>query len=412
MQNLPLLRLLGFLLPIAGLAVGCGEAAAGVDDEVGETGTDGTGDEIGTDASTGSTDTTDATSDTSTTDPSDTTTDTTTGEPLDPLPSAAVGDWLWVPIDGMICRDGSQSGVAVRYAANTDKLALYMEGGGACFNALTCGINPSKVDPGAFDPGPNDGIFSLDNPQNPMADYNFVYFPYCTGDVFFGSKPNADVPGGPQNQMFVGHDNVLLALERIVDTWPDATVVTATGESGGGFGAASNYDTIASYFPGIDVTLVDDSGPIFRDMYLAPCLQQTFRDVWGVDASLPEDCTECFGADGGGLSNYLPFIQEKYPNASKSLISSEADGTISTFYGFGSNNCMALFPSFPQFTEALYDLRDNALNGPSWASYIKTGNSHTYLHGDDTLYGTVSGGVPLNEWLTDVLAGNLYDVQP
>jgi hypothetical protein len=230
--------------------------------------------------------------------------------------------------------------------------------------------------------------------------------------VFFGSKPNSNVPGGPQNQMFVGHDNVLIALERIIDTFPDATVVTAVGESGGGFGAASNYDTIAGYFPGVDVTLVDDSGPIFRDMYLAPCLQQTFRDVWGIDESLPEDCTTCFGADGGGLWTYLPFIQDKYPNAIKSLISSEADGTISTFYGFGSGECMALFPSFPQFEEALYDLRDNALNGDSWASFIKTGNTHTYLSGEDTLYSNAAGGVTLDVWLTDVLAGSPYHVQP
>lgn len=398
-RKLPLLRLLGLLLPTAGLTLGCAEEEPLADDEAGDSGTD---DEGATeDESDGETDDEIGTEET-----------TDTGEPADPLPDAPVGEWLYVEIDGMMCRDGSQAGIGVRYAPGADKLALYMQGGGACFNGLTCNLNPSSVDSNLFNPGPSGGIFDAENPQNPMRDYNFVYFPYCTGDIFFGSKPNSDVPGGPTNQMFVGHDNVILALERIVDTWPDATVVTATGESGGGFGAASNYDTIAGYFPGIDVTLVDDSGPIFRDMYLAPCLQQTFRDVWGIDASLPEDCTECFGSDGGGLWNYLPFIQEKYPNAIKSLISSEADGTISTFYGFGNDNCMALFPSFPNFEDALYDLRDNALSGASWASYIKTGNSHTYLGGDSTLYGTTSGGVPLNEWLTDVLNGTPSHVQP
>jgi hypothetical protein len=383
------------------------------DDEAGDTGTDdgteddATGDETGTADGTEDEIGTEDTADTSDADDTD-----DTGDPGDPLPSAPVGQWLYIELDGMLCRDGSPAGIGIRYHDANDKLALYFEGGGACFNGLTCNLNPSSVDSGKFSPGPYGGIFDSENPENPLADYNFVYFPYCTGDVFFGSKPNSNVPGGPSNQMFVGHDNVILALERIVDTWPDATVVTALGESGGGFGAASNYDTIASYFPGIDVTLVDDSGPIFRDEYLAPCLQQTFRDVWGIDASLPEDCTGCFGADGGGLWTYLPFIQEKYPNAIKSLISSEADGTISTFYGFGSNDCMALFPSFPQFEEALYDLRDNALNGDSWASFIKTGNSHTYLSGDETLYGTQSGGVALDQWLTDVLAGNPYHVEP
>lgn len=410
MQKLPLLRVLGLLSAFA-LFPACADDPSG-DDEASESGDSTGGTEVGTEAGTEiGTDTADATDATDTADTSDAT-DTTTGEPLDPLPDAPVGEWLYIELDGMFCRDGSPAGIGIRYAGNTDKLAIYMEGGGACFNALTCGINPSSVDPGKFTPGPSGGIFDMDNPANPLADYNYVYFPYCTGDVFFGSNPSGDVPGGPQDQMFVGHDNVLLALDRIVDTWPNATTVVATGESGGGFGAASNYDTIATAFSGVDVTLVDDSAPIFRDMYLAPCLQQQFRDVWGIDESLPPDCDTCFGADGGGLWTYLTYIQEKYPNAVKSLISSEADGTISSFYGFGNNDCMALFPSFPDFAEALYDLRDNALTGDTWASYIKTGNSHTYLSGDDTLYGTMSGGVSLDEWLTDVLNGNPYHVQP
>ena len=65
------------------------------------------------------------------------------------------------------------------------------------------------------------------------------------------------------------------------------TDVVVTGESGGGFGAAANYDTIASHFPNNDVVVIDDSGPIFTDTYLEPCLQQQWRDVWNIDASLP-----------------------------------------------------------------------------------------------------------------------------
>jgi hypothetical protein len=242
-------------------------------------------------------------------------------------------------------------------------------------------------------------------------DHNFVYFPYCTGDVFFGNKPNGDVPGGPQDQMFVGHDNVLLALERIVDTFPDTANVVVTGESGGGFGAASNYDTYAPFFPNNDVVVIDDSGPIFRDQYLAPCLQQQWRDVWGVDASLPQDCAECFGPDGGGLANYLTYIQGKYPNAPKGLISSHADSTISSFFGFGANDCQALFPSFPNFQEALYDLRDNVLVGPDFGTYFKTGSTHTYLSKPD-YYTLEVNNVLLVDWVTDVIAGDMTHVAP
>jgi hypothetical protein len=333
------------------------------------------------------------------------------GDPGDPLPDAPVGEWLYVEIPGMQCRDGSPAGIAVRYANNDDLLAIYFEGGGACFNAFSCLANPSSINPGAFDPGPYGGLFDNDNPDNPLMDHNFIYFPYCTGDVFFGSKPSGNVPGGPQDQAFVGHANVLLALQRVVDTFPDAADVVATGESGGGFGAAANYDTIAQFFPNNDVTLIDDSGPIFRDEYLAPCLQQQWRDVWGVDVSIPQDCTTCFNPDGGGLSNYLSFIQGKYPNASKGLISSHEDMVISSFFGFGANDCSALFPSFPNFEEALYDLRDNVLTGPDIGTYFKTGNTHTYLSKQD-YYTLEVDGVLLVDWVADVMAGTPSHVAP
>ena len=373
-------------------------ATAGETAETGET-TDATGDGDG-DASTGDGDGDPATGD-GDGDPG----------PLEPLPEAPVGEWLYVEIDGMVCRDGSPAGIAVRYAENSDLLGLYFQGGGACFNELSCLINPENVNPGQFDPGPSGGLFDNTNPDNPLMDYNWIFFPYCTGDVFFGREANGSIPNGPQDQMFVGHDNVLLAMERIVDTFPDLADVFLTGQSGGGFGAAANYDTIAGYFPNNDVNLVDDSGPIFRDEYLAPCLQQQWRDVWGIDGALPQDCAGCFNEDGGGLSNFLSFVQDKYPNATAGLISSHADGTISQFFGFGADNCTALFPSFPNFQDALYDLRDNVLTGDNFGTYYLEGNSHTYLSGND-YYELEVSGVILSDWVADIIAGDAQHVSP
>ncbi|MFO7564346.1 MAG: pectin acetylesterase-family hydrolase [Enhygromyxa sp.] len=413
------LPILGLLVPLAML--GCGDDAPVGDDEVGTAGTeagdgdgDMTGDGDGDPSGDGDGDMTgdgdgDMTGDGDGDPSGDGDGD---GDPGNPLPSAPVGEWLYVEIEGMHCRDGSPAGVGVRYANNDDLLVLYMEGGGACFNSFSCLANPSSVSGNKFSPGPYGGLFDNENPDNPMMDHNFIYFPYCTGDVFFGNQPNGNVPGGPQNQQFVGHSNVLLALERIVDTFPDVVDVVATGESGGGFGAAANYDAIASHFPDVDVILIDDSGPIFRDQYLAPCLQQQWRDVWNIDDSLPEDCTACFRADGGGLHNYLTYVQQKYPNAPKGLISSHADSTISSFFGFGSNNCNAVFPSFPNFEEALYDLRDNVLTGADFGTYYKTGNSHTYLSSNSDYYNLTVNGVVLVDWVADMMAGDPSHVSP
>ena len=96
-------------------------------------------------------------------------------------------------------------------------LVVFFEGGGACWDGLTCTFPiaaglPSQVpqffvpaiDPNAS-PANYDGIFKSDNPANPVKDWSFVYIPYCTGDIHVGSATqqyvsvaglfNARVPG-------------------------------------------------------------------------------------------------------------------------------------------------------------------------------------------------------------------------
>ena len=421
-MSLKKLAFLGLILPL--MTTACGDDEVVGDEEGTGSETDG-GDGDGDPATASDTDTdTDPSGDGDGDDP---TTgdgdgdDPTTGdgdgdpeppEPLDPLPEFPAGEWNYIELEGMFCRDGSPAGFGIRYADNpTDQLGIFFEGGGACFNGFTCLANPSSADPGAFDPGPFGGVFDDQNPDNPLMDFNWIYFPYCTGDAFFGTNPDSDVPGGPSGQMFVGHTNTLIALDRIADTWPEATDVVATGVSGGGFGAAANYHAISTFFPDNDVVLIDDSGPIFRDQYLAPCLQQQWRDIWGITGALPDDCPECTGQDGGGLANFYDYVTDLYPNAPKGLISSHADNVISLFFGYGNNNCNVLFPSFPNFEEALYDLRDTKMATPDTAVYYKTGQTHTYLQGGD-YYNLSVNGTLLSDWVTDLINGDIYDVVP
>ena len=50
----------------------------------------------------------------------------------------------WYDIPGMICRDGSPTGIGYR-VGNPKKLAIYINGGGACFNEPTCAGNHLTV---------------------------------------------------------------------------------------------------------------------------------------------------------------------------------------------------------------------------------------------------------------------------
>lgn len=80
------------------------------------------------------------------------------------------------------------------------KVVVFFEGGGACWDAVTCslprlpGVPPQLAGvykqeiPASDDPTVLDGLFNLSNPANPVKDWTFVYIPYCTGDVHLGSK--------------------------------------------------------------------------------------------------------------------------------------------------------------------------------------------------------------------------------
>ncbi|MEM6289248.1 MAG: pectin acetylesterase-family hydrolase, partial [Bacteroidota bacterium] len=57
---------------------------------------------------------------------------------------ANLGAWTWIDVEGSVCRDGSATGIGVRLQDGADDLVIYLEGGGACFNGVTCATNPSR----------------------------------------------------------------------------------------------------------------------------------------------------------------------------------------------------------------------------------------------------------------------------
>ncbi|MBA3547544.1 MAG: hypothetical protein H0T76_13755, partial [Nannocystis sp.] len=128
----------------------------------------------------------------------DTTSEDTTGEAPsewdgEPLPPAVPGAWTWIDFPESRCRNGTTTGIGVRYGSS-DKLAIFFEGGGACFNSATCLLNDGFSNFGSFQFGAwklgigVGGIFNHKNADNPVADWNFIYVPYCTGDVHAGDK--------------------------------------------------------------------------------------------------------------------------------------------------------------------------------------------------------------------------------
>lgn len=371
------------------------------------------------------------------------------GTPVSPPPPAG---WLWYEIAAAICRDRSPAGFYVRFTAS-DKLLIYLEGGGACISPGFCSYNPANVNqilsgsgqtgvgalrgaiagrqqPGCYGGGAPSGIFDFSNDANPFKEWNMVYVPYCTGDVFFGTRTDVMIPGLAAPQQFVGYHNMQKFVARIVPTFRESIKrVILSGSSAGGFGAVLNFSMVQDSFGDeIPVDLVDDSGPSFLDQDMPVCMQKRWRDLWGFGDAFPPDCTECFQPDGGGLVHISDFLLRKHSSAKAALISSMEDEVIRLFYSAGNRDCGAFDQAHPvgnflftlgaTFPADQYAAGLNALR----ARYTTTHRFATYYLGGDDItshqrlwrpsFFDATAGVSIARWLTDFLEGRMAHVGP
>ncbi|MCH9682091.1 MAG: hypothetical protein K0V04_11705 [Deltaproteobacteria bacterium] len=325
------------------------------------------------------------------------------------------GSWQWFDIEGVQCADGRQSGVGVRAVEDSAGLVVYFKGGGACFNSTSCGLSAPLMLTGfeAIEENP-EGVLDFEATDNPLANHDIVYFPYCTGDVHGGTAPQTMVAGVGDPWDFVGHDNVVRALDRVGPTFADASRLLVLGTSAGGIGALVNFPRIVEGWPGAETFLLDDSGMIFRDDYLAPCLQRQMRDTWSLANVLPDDCPDCETEDGGGMAQYFAYLGERYPQTHFGVVGSTRDQIVRIFFGFGNDACEP-GPGLPDLgeqvlTEALADLRSTVL-ADRYATFVVDSDQHTWTT-TPQFYTAEAGGVPLSTWFQAFLAGDATDVGP
>jgi hypothetical protein len=326
----------------------------------------------------------------------------TNGMPLD----IKDGAWTYVEFPDAFCRSGSKAGVTLWRNHDSKKVMFFFEGGGACFDEVTCLANPDAI--GDSSKLPSGGILDRTNTQNPIKDWNMVYLPYCTGDVFAGSNPNADIGGTPQK--FVGYLNTKIFLQRLVPTFADATDVLVTGVSAGGFGAAMSASLIQRAFPWVKAKVIDDSGPPMPSSAMPTCLQNKWRETWGFDQSALVDC----GADCPKKDDYTMdlgvFLAKTFSNRPSGLIEAQEDFVISGFFGagldIGGGPCsgIPLVTAIPaeDFKAGLMTFREATKKYPSFGTYYPTGTNHTWLQGD-SFYSTTVDGVSMVSWVSDIV---------
>lgn len=301
------------------------------------------------------------------------------------------------------------------------KLAVVFDGGGACWDDLTCSFpfggavrDPliafySPAIPRGEDPSRYGGLLDFGNPANPVQDWTVVALPYCTGDVHLGSVDRSynmvGHPGKPATFTIRhrGYDNFMVVLDWISKNVPQqgVTDLLVTGASAGGYGAAGHFPWLARQFPQARLAvLADASQGVATEAFNTGT---PGRGSWNTQLA-----PWVFGSDPLAVpsSELVRRGAQAYPNARFAQYTTTQDSVQVGFYGlmkllYGpGGSCRQVTPDWNQ--QMLAALAADKALLPNFRAFVAAGTSHTIV-GDGAFYSAPVEGTTMAAWLGAML---------
>lgn len=210
-----------------------------------------------------------------------------------PTRDALEPGWNTVVTDGL-CSSGTPHRFYVRESSASDRLLIYFNGGGACWFGEACDLNSEPnvhfpfAESGNNNPANFDGLFALDNSDNPLANYDMIVLPYCTGDVHIGggqrvySYTGADGTDVSVTTHHNGYENSTTVLDWVYENFDAPDRVVIAGNSAGAIGSSFYSGLIAEHYADVPAVLIADAA----GGYGSPKLPVTF-EAWRTVSILP-----------------------------------------------------------------------------------------------------------------------------
>lgn len=331
------------------------------------------------------------------------TTETTAAPTPTEAAPAGVGDWASIPGgDDCRCSDGSPYELWERPADPT-KVVLYLEGGGACFDELTCGSVLSVFNRNLElgDPPHSTGIFDSTAVENPLATHSIVFVPYCTGDVHLGANV---AQYGDVTIDHNGFANASKGLDTVVANYPDLEQLVVVGVSAGSIAAPAFAGLAADSYPDAQIISFGDSSGAYPD---APELNVEIGGTWGVLSNLPDwPVNEGLTAAEWSIPGLTIQSAAQHPDITFARFDFDADGLQAGFLGLAGVPAADLSANIEQ-TEAQIEAA-----GVDVASFVASGADHTIV-GNPAFYELEVAGVRLVDFVSTLVAGAVpADVRP
>jgi len=284
--------------------------------------------------------------------------------------------------EGPLCFTGNQFTMSTR-DGTTDELMIFLEGGGGC------GPNNCEAIDRTLPGVPRRGIMDPSDSDNPAANYNVGYVPYCDGTLFTGDVDIDTDEDGLNDRFFRGLKNLSAALNVIQAAYPAPSKILLAGNSAGGLSTHFALPLVRKLYPLVPIDLVNDSGLGIYE----PGDYELLTEYWNSSNSIPLSCATCIGEDGN-LTDYHKYQLAEDDNLRMGFMSSKQDAVITQDFSV---------ISAPEFEEQLLQAVSeiSEAHPQRFRSLIANGDSHTFLQRQFTV---PVGGTTVQQWIADMLS--------
>lgn len=310
-----------------------------------------------------------------------------------------------LPGGDTICSQGTEFRFFAR-PADADRVVVYLQGGGACWDARTCDV---EGDP-TYSPTADErddparrpaGIFDLDHPDNPVADWSMVFVPYCTGDVHVGDATATYTARGDdagEREFTIhhrGYANVTAVLDWVGERFEEPTEILVAGSSAGSIPSPLYAQVLADRYPGVRVTSMADASGSYR------------RDPEGDDPSDSWNMLEVVQRHPG----YEEYTAEQIDFRHFTMVAGRRHPELTLLQFDAVNDAVQQFyvdlaSESPEPVRSSIDanLAEIRAEVPNFHAYLAGGPEHTILH-RSAFYAYELDGVRFRDWFARALSG-------
>jgi hypothetical protein len=338
-------------------------------------------------------------------------------EPIQNPVRDAYNEWVKIEPPGVVCGNNTPYKIFANFSATSDNLVVVLEPGGACWDYDSCtgknGIRGAANVDGLADDhyklAPFISPFLNRFGEVPTADWNYLYIPYCTGDVHTGNAV-AEYTDGTGTDTVTFHHDGHAATQKIVE-WVDANFthipkMFVTGCSAGGVGSLVNYHFLRNGVRAVQKGyMLDDSGPVFPSSGYSAPLHAKIRSAWNVD-SLSAEQPAGFTFEDMGTMNTA--IADEFPDDVIATTYFRRDMNFSLysyerFYNFPpKDQILEMWDADTQLLVDLYETRDNLKYFiPYWRNINESHCTTLFSFAGSEIE---KQNVSLDGWINDMLA--------